>query len=190
MSKTKEHYMQLNLFNEDEFEKTRPRVKKEEKMQVRLVDCPKCNGAAWDSYSHKDCDNCAGRGFVPVATETTGEVRPLRVINTKVAGVSYKNSDGTARQWLLRDVRAGNTVTLVRDKSNKFDKNAIKVMINGPQIGWIKKELAGDLAAMMDDGYIITGKVTRKTGVNSNHYGCNIALFVYEPPQYPGNLEF
>ena len=117
-------------------------------------------------------------------------IKPIKIINTKVAGVSYKNTDGSSRQAILGRVRSGDTITLVRDPFNQYDKNAIKVMVIGQQVGWIGRHLSGDLAALMDKGHIITGKVTKKTGFENDKWGCNIALYIYEPVKYPRNLDF
>ena len=41
--------------------------------------------------------------------------RKSRIINTKLAGVSYANPDGTERQDLIKDLIMGEMVLLVRD---------------------------------------------------------------------------
>ncbi|XP_077137878.1 helicase-like transcription factor [Ranitomeya variabilis] len=41
-------------------------------------------------------------------------------------------------------------VALQREPSNPYDKNAVKVNVNGEQVGHIRKELAAALAQIMD----------------------------------------
>ena len=71
------------------------------------------------------------------------------IINTSLAGVTFEG-----RQKLLQQLRNGQAVRVVREPSNPYDKNAIKVEFS-PQdsrvIGYINKNLASEIAWIFDD---------------------------------------
>lgn len=50
---------------------------------------------------------------------------------------------------LVRSLPHGKPLTLVRDPENKFDPNAVKVMLNAEHIGFVKATEAGALARYM-----------------------------------------
>ena len=90
---------------------------------------------------------------------------------SKIAGISMNG-----RQRLAKNCVEGQRLTLIRDAFNKFDKNAIAIYSGEDQIGFIKKELAAELAPVMDAGTAITCTVTAVTGQNSQLTGVNILL--------------
>jgi hypothetical protein len=72
---------------------------------------------------------------------------PVQTIKTRVVGVTFEN-----RQEEIKKIEVGETVLLIREPSNRFDKNAIKVVrLNHNDIGYIKKEMAIILAPRMDN---------------------------------------
>ena len=87
-----------------------------------------------------------------------------------VAGTGFKNRDGTDRAAIIRDhVRDGMSVRLVREPDNEHDINAIAVYIEAGgifgfgkrerQIGYIKASRSNTLAAKLDAGEDVSGKV-------------------------------
>jgi len=46
---------------------------------------------------------------------------------TKIAGTSHTNPDGTSRQKLIKKLKEGASLDLVREPDNPYDKNAIKM---------------------------------------------------------------
>lgn len=46
-----------------------------------------------------------------------------------VAGVTKTNLDGSYRQSILSKTKSGEIIKLVREYNNKFDKNAVAVII-------------------------------------------------------------
>lgn len=83
---------------------------------------------------------------------------------TRIAGVTYHNEDGTDRQSLLKNCRAGERVELSREPNNPYDKFAISVTnIKGQILGYIP---AGDsrLADHIDRGGEIRATVFKVTG--------------------------
>jgi len=58
-----------------------------------------------------------------------------------VRGESHNNDDGSSRQDIIRHLRANESVQLVADPANKFDRFAVKVLTSsGHQIGWLPSD--------------------------------------------------
>jgi len=75
------------------------------------------------------------------------------VYETKVAGVSKDNADGTSRQEIIRrEVAEGDKLTLEAEPTNHYDANAIKVRSsNGSQIDYLNKEIASEIKPALDN---------------------------------------
>ena len=69
-----------------------------------------------------------------------------------VAGVVKRK---TGRDW---ERATASQVTVVREKNNKYDKNAVALHINGWKAGYIPRNLAANVASFLDAGY--TARVT------------------------------
>jgi len=70
-------------------------------------------------------------------------------IKTKLAAVTRKNNDGVSRQELLREVkhRGDQHVTLEHEENNTYSDHAVAVYdIHGKQLGYLKDDLATDIA--------------------------------------------
>ena len=83
---------------------------------------------------------------------------------TTIAGVTYPNKDGTERQALLRALKPGQKLTLIREPNNPYDKFAVAIFtLSGLQLGYTH---AGDsrLADHMDMGGAVSAKVVTVTG--------------------------
>ena len=58
---------------------------------------------------------------------------------------------GIARyDYTYKETDINKLMTLVREKKNRFDRNAIVVKLDGKKIGYIKKEQARILAPILD----------------------------------------
>lgn len=91
---------------------------------------------------------------------------------TKVVGVTYNN-----RQYIIKNhLQINQKLDLIREVNNKYDKNAVAVYAGKEQIGYIKKELAKDLASLIDSGKKLECRVKKITGGGSYSYGVNIGL--------------
>lgn len=92
---------------------------------------------------------------------------------TKVVGVSF---DG--RQRIIRQTKVGETLSLVREPNNPYDRNAIMVLnSSGSQLGYISKDVASNLAYNMDSGARYIATVTNVTGTNPGDVmGVNILV--------------
>lgn len=65
----------------------------------------------------------------------------------KLAGVSYGK-----RQQVISRLEVGSPVRLVRERSNRNDKNAVSVYVGWSSVGWIPAEVAVELAPLLDAG--------------------------------------
>ena len=86
---------------------------------------------------------------------------------TDVVGVTF---DG--RQEVVRRLRKGDSVMLVREPDNPFDTNAIRVeRMNGEQFGYLNRQLAAQVAPRFDTyGKPMPGCITFITGIPSPGY--------------------
>lgn len=127
--------------------------------------------------NHVSSDDKIVRININDKTETLQTKEIIRSIDvlfpiyTKVSGVSNEN-----RQQCVKKCRSNQKLTLVREKDNPYDENAIAVHTICNQVGYIKKELASKLAPLMDGGALLEGYVEQVTGGNDNLYGLNIKI--------------
>lgn len=91
-------------------------------------------------------------------------------IQTRVAGVSFENRDGSLRQTYVRQVKKGDGLVLRREPENPFDPNAMAVdwldaEARPRQLGYVPRALAALLAPLVDGGKLqLNAKVARKGG--------------------------
>lgn len=104
------------------------------------------------------------RGFSSSIPNNSG-VSTAYPLLTRVAGVSF---DG--RQELISILTKDSPVSLVREKDNKFDKNAISVEVvdwgGKLKIGYIPKSVNSILAKDMDNGLKFVAKITSIIGID------------------------
>lgn len=91
---------------------------------------------------------------------------------SKIVGVTF---DG--RQRFIPGLSTGEELQLRRERWNQYDSNAIAVYDGrGNQLGYISKELASNMAPMMDGGAQYRITVTSVTGGNGYSYGVNVSV--------------
>lgn len=86
-------------------------------------------------------------------------------------------------QELLSKLKTGDQILWEREPGNKFDKNAIQLFNSSKnKIGYIPKDLAKDLAEMIDNGKIkaMEIKVNQITGSEEKNLGCNVIIVCYD----------
>lgn len=126
-----------------------------------------------------------------MAAITIKQTRFQQSFNTKVAGVSHDNPDGTNRQKIIERCRIGETVFLKREPQNKHDKHAILVTnTNSIPIGYLP---SGDsrLAHHIDSGGHTEATIIKITGgknlvqkifrLKGKHYGLVIKIVKIDP---------
>ena len=97
--------------------------------------------------------------------------------NIPVVGVTFDN-----RQSILRQLSEGETLWLVRQPDNAYDRNAIQVQRSeGDAIGFLARGLASSLAPYLDRlEYPITATVAYILGGDVLGVRINFELPVYE----------
>lgn len=107
----------------------------------------------------------------------------IQNVDLKVVGVTFSNEGtGRKRSEIIRELIAkygDNTsdiaVELKREPDNKFDANAIMVVADGEQIGYLSKEYAAIVAPLMDDCEEFTA-VVKSIGEYKNRPYCEITI--------------
>lgn len=103
---------------------------------------------------------------------------PLELIETRVAGVTFENDDGTNRQEILKKCKPGETIVLEHWPMPE-DEYAVKVLReNGEQLGYIPREDAEDVADWLNSANTVTAKIKRITGGKKDKptLGCVIEI--------------
>lgn len=114
-----------------------------------------------------------------------------QVINTKLAGVSQANPDGTERQDLIKNLTMGEMVLLVRDHGNDHDLYATQVQAqSGEVIGLLPRQKTPQVGAWIDAGNLAIANVTsRGSAPGKDLVGVNIALVSEEDrPQVEADI--
>src|SRR5438105_2222131 len=62
-----------------------------------------------------------------------------------IVGMTHRGMEN-----FVRDIPAGEPLTVEREPNNKFDRNALKVVIRGQHVGYIPKHIASLVAKDMD----------------------------------------
>lgn len=91
---------------------------------------------------------------------------------SKLVGVTFDN-----RQDVIPTLRVGEELILHREPDNPYDTNAIRVLTqDGRDVGHIRKEIAADIAPIIDAGTNYRCIVTAVTGGGEHSYGVNIIM--------------
>ena len=99
----------------------------------------------------------------------------IKNVKLKVVGVTFTNEDGVSRQSIIRELAQCDTITIRREPTNRYDTNAIMVLTDKGQVGYIGKDYASILAPMMDAGTQF--KVTiGETGEYKGNYYLDIII--------------
>ncbi|CAE6425244.1 unnamed protein product [Rhizoctonia solani] len=87
-------------------------------------------------------------------------------------------------------VGPGEQVALVREPSNKYDRNAIQVMnIGMRQVGHIPRQVAANLAPLIDRGLILVEGTMNDGNLQGSQYTLNVTLNIYGKPGVRTMLE-
>lgn len=110
---------------------------------------------------------------------------------TKVAGTSHLNEDGSSRQIVLRQCYRHERLDLIHDKNNPHDSNAIKVCRrNGQQLGFIKRDIAEELATKIQQGTKCFAMLSKVTGgaPGADWFGANIVVVEHDAGLRPDDV--
>ena len=100
-------------------------------------------------------------------------------VDLKVVGVTFKNDDGYSRADKIIEMSQYKdkvTITLEREPDNKYDPNAIKVLADGKQIGYIGKDYSSLLAPMIDNEFRKFNAKLKDCGEYKNRPYCEITI--------------
>lgn len=81
-----------------------------------------------------------------------------------IVGESHHNDDGISRQFLIKKLKTGNVIYLVREPENPYDANAIRVDCKHGCIGYLSREHASQIAPVMDGGERLRAEVANIWG--------------------------
>ena len=104
-----------------------------------------------------------------------------KTLTTKVSGVTFEKRQ-EALKHLSKYTRERINVLLVRDINNKYDSNAIKVVVNvdngrGYTMGFVPKEIAEEVTALIDNGFELLARFRTVTGgILTDCMGCLIDI--------------
>lgn len=90
---------------------------------------------------------------------------------TKIVGVTFDQ-----RQSYISKLQEGDRLQLVRQKDNPHDENAVMVQKNEQTLGFLRKELAKNIAPLLGNGHLYEGVVEQVTGGGTKNYGVNILI--------------
>lgn len=99
-------------------------------------------------------------------------------LHTKIVGVTKRNDCGDKIQDILEEISDfadGASLELEHEEDNSYDENAIKVFYSNEHIGYINRDLAAELAPLVDDERV-EAELCQITGGDGLSYGCNILL--------------
>ena len=104
----------------------------------------------------------------------------IQNVDLKVVGVTFTNEGtGEKRSDIVRELAQKNVsdikIQLVREPENQYDANAVKVIADDRQIGYIGKEYATIIAPLMDE-YEEFSTVVKGIGEYKNRPYCEITI--------------
>ena len=104
----------------------------------------------------------------------------IQHVDLKVVGVTFTNEGtGEKRSDIVRELAQKNVsdikIQLVREPENQYDANAVKVIADDRQIGYIGKEYATIIAPLMDE-YEEFSTVVKGIGEYKNRPYCEITI--------------
>lgn len=107
------------------------------------------------------------------------EMSKIVNVDLKVVGVTFTNDDGEKRSDIIRELADKDIndidIQLVREPDNRYDMNAVKVLANDRQIGYIGKDYASIIAPLMDE-YEEFSAVVKGIGEYKNRPYCEITI--------------
>ncbi len=100
---------------------------------------------------------------------------PIYLVDVHVAGTTHvKGID-----QLVEGLHEGDRLSFVREKDNRFDKMAIKVMdADGNRLGYVPCDNNEILARLMDGGKLLYGEVRKKELVDERWNKVSMRVFL------------
>jgi len=145
-----------------------------EELQLKMVDL-KLRSVAYDN-PQSVVEHLFANAVNLAAKEEYKNIGDSESFFTKLAGVTF---DG--RQEIIDKLKPSSPLNLKREPENEHDSNAIRVLTPaGVDLGFLNRNLAKQLAPLMDAGGQFECRVTDVTGGGGKNYGVNILVRKYE----------
>lgn len=95
-------------------------------------------------------------------------------METTVAGVNFKNADGSSRTSIIERMSNNDEIYLERDPENKYDSNAVKVCVlmdgEKKQIGFLERRIAAEVSHRMLMGESFPVSIIRRGYYTNGRY--------------------
>jgi hypothetical protein len=115
-----------------------------------------------------------------VSVDTSDE-NAVKNFHTKIAGVTYKNDDGSDRQLYIKNLKVGQSLVLKHTPSSEYP-NAVAVFTeDGKQLGYLKESVAAEMVQCFGNNPMSV-TVSSVTGGGDYNYGCNIHVKAFNNP--------
>jgi hypothetical protein len=95
-----------------------------------------------------------------------------------VVGETGTNADGKSRQDIIVELRSGEDIDLVRERSDASEPNAVRVMSRLGEIGRLSRADADTLAPYLDSGGRVSASIAHINGGTSTNSVFNVVLSV------------
>jgi hypothetical protein len=95
-----------------------------------------------------------------------------------VVGETQTNADGKARQDIIVELRPGEDIDLVRERSDASEPNAVRVVSRLGEIGRLSRTDADTLAPYLDGGGRVSASIAHINGGTSTNSTFNVVLSV------------
>ncbi len=93
-----------------------------------------------------------------------------------VVGARHENRDGTSRQDAFSKLKKWAVVHAVREPSNPYDSNAIAIISEHGQIGYLASEEALKISQKIDNGYKALAKLSGLFTCPDDTFGGKVEL--------------
>jgi len=103
--------------------------------------------------------------------------------NTKLVGVSFDNRQEHIKRISDNRLNKNNELELKRQPKNPYDENAILVLYEGKDLGFLNKDLAKKIAPKIDKGVEYKSIIEQITDGYENkdgYYGVNVSVYTSE----------
>lgn len=102
----------------------------------------------------------------------------IRDFNTKVVGVTFGNDDGSSRQAIIKNCKAGEDIIFKPVPTAEYP-DAIGVFNKrGQQLGHLNAELAAEMKNKYPNNPMSV-TINNITGGDDKNYGCNLHIIIY-----------
>lgn len=112
------------------------------------------------------------------ATVNPAKLTIIRDFNTKVVGVTFGNDDGSSRQAIIKNCKAGEDIIFKPVPTAEYP-DAIGVFNKrGQQLGHLNAELAAEMKNKYPNNPMSV-TINNITGGGDKSYGCNLHIIIY-----------